>query len=432
MSKYASLLARRKQYLHPVHRTLYSEPMMLTSGDMQYLFDDSGRKYLDMFGGVTTVSVGHSHPKVTEAASRQAAKLTHATTLFLTESIIDFCEAFAQKLPNPDDWVVHVVNSGSEATDFATLQARVYTGNYMLLGLRHGYHGFTEGARGLVSVPKWKHRVPPPPGTTRLPVPSTYRGRLGTTPADLPAYIDDLKETVACETGGAVAAFFAEAIQGYAGASELIPGYLQEAYKVIRENGGLCVSDEVQCGFGRLGTHYWGFEAAGVVPDIIVTAKSVANGWPVGVVATKREVAEKMTDTMYFNTYGGNAVCTEVARTVLQIIDDEGLQGNSLRQGNRLLAGMRELQQRHPFIGHVRGSGLLLGMDMVSDPVTKTPAPEVVAAVVDGMREEGVIIGKGGPYGNVVRMAPPMCITDADTEFFLEALRKTLSRVASA
>ena len=163
-AKYSSLLARRQKYLHPVHKTNYAKPMMVTKGEMQYLYDEENVRYLDLFGGVATVSIGHSHPELTKAVARQTATLTHTSTLFLTESIVDFCETLANKLPNPDDWVVHLVNSGSEANDFAALQARVATKNYVLMSLRHGYHGCTEGSRGLVSVPKWKHSIPPPPG----------------------------------------------------------------------------------------------------------------------------------------------------------------------------------------------------------------------------------------------------------------------------
>ena len=240
-----------------------------------------------------------------------------------------------------------------------------------------------------------------------------------------------MRETIACETGGNIAAFFAEPMQGYSGAVELIPGYLEEAYKVVREHGGLCVSDEVQCGFGRLGTHYWGFEMAGVDPDMVVCAKSVANGFPVGVVATKRKVAEKMTDTLYFNTFGGNAVCMEAAKTVLRVIDEDGLQENALRVGNVMLAGMRRFAEQYPFLGQVRGSGLLIAFEVVKSKECKTPEPSIALQITELMKERHVLVGKGGPYGSVVRMAPPMCMTEDDAHVFLEALGDSLKVIAS-
>ena len=442
----AAALARRAKVFHPIHAMYYTQPLMLVRGDMQHLYDEQGTRYLDCFGGVTTVSVGHSHPEVGRRVSEQCGVLNHTSSLYLTEPVLDFCQRFSELLPggrpadggtpHPDDWVVHVVNSGSEANDFALLQARVATSNYMYMALRGGYHGFTEGSRGLVSLPAWRHPVPPPPGYLKLPLPSTHHGPMGTTPADLPRYVADMEEAILSECGGAVAGFVADYIQGIGGVTELIPGYLQEAYRLTRKYGGICVSDEVQCGFGRLGTHYWGFEAAGVDPDVVVTAKSVANGFPVGVVASRRWLADQMKGKgLYFNTFGGNAVCCAAATATIDVIEAEGYQRNAQEVGGVMKAGMQRLAGKYSCIGDVRGSGLLLGFELVGTDGAggkEALSPAALAVrVMDVLKDDHrILVGKGGPGGNVVRMAPPMCLTRADGEEFVGALEATLAKVA--
>ena len=425
MSK-AVVAEKRAKLMHPVAFTFYNEPLMVTQGHMQYLFDETGHRYLDLFGGVTTVSVGHSHPRINKVIREQSEKFNHTTQLYLTEPIIEFCELFASKLPKGEDWVVHPINSGSEANDFAVLTARVATGNHPIVGVRRGYHGFTENARGLIAVPGWRHNVPAPPGLHHAITPHPYHGVFGD---NVDAYVSQLDEMISYETGGKIAGFIAERIQGVGGAGALLPGYLKKAYDVVKSHGGLYISDEVQCGYGRLGTHYWGFETEGIVPDIITSAKSVANGYPVGVVACKREVAEKMRGVSYFNTFGGGGVCMKVATETLKIMDDEKLQENCAVVGPRLINGMKKLAEKHEIIGDVRGMGCMLGMELVTDRVAKTPAKEATAKYMDLMKEENILVGKGGPGGNVVRLHPPMCITNADVDAFLEATDKSLARL---
>lgn len=418
--------AKRQKYLNPVWFHFYQKPVMVVQGHRQYLWDEKGNRYLDLFGGVTTVSVGHSHPRITAAIEDQAKRFNHTTPLYLTEPAVEFAETFASKLPNPDDWVVLPVNSGSEANDFAMLMSRVYTKAHPIVGLRYGYHGFAENSRGMISVPGWRHDVPAPAGLLRTACPHPYRGVFGD---DVDAYANELQSVIQCETGGRIAAFIAERIQGVGGAVELLPGYLKKAHAIVKAHGGLYISDEVQCGFGRLGSHYWGFQTEGIVPDIITTAKSVANGYPVGVVACKREIAEAMKGVNFFNTFGGGAVCSRVATETLRIIDDEKLQDNCANVGPRMLNGLNKLAEKHSVIGHVRGKGCMMGIELVKDRKTKEPAKEETARFMELLREEGILVGKGGAGGNVIRLHPPMVITEADVDCFLEASDKCLAKL---
>lgn len=423
---YNDARAKRAKYISPVTFHMYADPLYLVQGHRQYVWDHEGNRYLDLFGGVTTVSVGHSHPRINKVINEQASRINHTTGLYMTHPMADFAEKFASKLPKSEEWIIHVVNSGSEANDFAMLMARVYTKNYQIIGLRGGYHGFTENSRGMISMPGWKHHVPPPNGLLRTLCPHPYHGVFGD---DVNKYVQELDATIKYETAGKVAAFLAERIQGVGGAGELLPGYLNKAAEIVRAAGGLYISDEVQCGYGRLGSHYWGFETEGIVPDIITSAKSVANGYPVGVVACKKHVAESMRGTLYFNTFGGGAVCSRIAHETMQIIDDEKLQDNCAAFGKQLRDGLLKLQEKYPIIGHVRGKGGMQGLELVTDRATKAPAGEQAGKLLSLLKEEGMLVGKGGAGGNVLRLHPPMCITSADVDAFLAAMDVCLAKL---
>jgi len=425
----AAVAALRAKYVIPAHLTYYptSGPLMVVQGHRQWIFDETGDRYLDMFGGVTTVSVGHSHPRITEAVNKQARLINHTTVLYLHPAVCEFSETFAKKLPkrpDGDDWVVNVVSSGSEANDYAMLMCRVATGNYHYATVRNGYHGFTEGSRGMITVPGWKHKVPPPPGLVRLACPHPYRGTMGTT--DPAPYLADAADVFRSECPNAVAGVVVERIQGVGGTVPLIDGYNKGLADLVHANGGYYVSDEVQCGFGRLGTHYWGFEHAGVMPDIVTTAKSVANGWSVGVVAARRSIADKMKGVAYFNTFGGSAINSLVANETMKIIDEEGLQANSLKVGKVLKDGLKSLQSRYKEIGDVRGHGLLVGMEMVKKDGDKVPCADTALKIMEGLKAHKILVGKGGPAGNVVRLHPPLCITEADAAVTCEAVEAVL------
>ncbi|MEA3188284.1 MAG: hypothetical protein QOD99_2114 [Chthoniobacter sp.] len=423
------VLALRKQFLNPAIFTYYKKPLMIVEGRAQYLFDETGRRYLDGFGGIVTVSVGHCHPDVVAAANRQSETIQHTTTIYLHPNVAEYARDLAAKMPG-NLKVCYFVNSGSEANDLAVLMARAFTGNFDLIALRNGYHGGNAVGMALTSHNTWKFNVPHSFGVHHAIAPDQYRGRWG---ADDPEagrkYADDVQNVIQFATPNRVAAFVAESIQGVGGTVVFPDGYLQNAYAHVRAAGGVCIADEVQAGFGRTGTHFWGFETQGVIPDIVTMAKGIGNGVPLGAVVTTPEIAQALASRIHFNTFGGNPVVCAQGRAVLQVIEREQLQRNSLEIGNHLMAGFRTLAGKHNIIGDVRGRGLMLGVELVKDRVTKIPAKEECAQVFETARELGLLIGKGGLWGNTLRIKPPMCITRADADFMLEVLDQAFGRL---
>ncbi|QDZ20582.1 alanine-glyoxylate transaminase [Chloropicon primus] len=419
------VLETRKQFLNPALFHYYEKPVMIVEGKQQYLYDETGRRYLDAFGGIVTVSVGHSHPKLVKAVNDQNELIQHTTTIYLNDQVAYFGKELAAKLPPHLD-CIYFVNSGSEANDLAILMARLFTGNYDVVALRNCYHGMSLGTMGLTAHATWKYPVAHGFGIHHALNPDPYRGRFGN---DGEAYAADVKDLLETGTSGRVAAFFAESIQGVGGAVVLADDYLKHTYKHIRDHGGVCIADEVQAGFGRTGTHYWGFETQGVLPDIVTMAKGIGNGLPLAAVATTKEIAATLQRRIHFNTYGGNPVSAAAGRAVLEIIDEEGMQENCKVLGDHLLGRFADLEAKHDIIGHCRGKGLMLGMELVKDRDTKEPAVAETKKVFEDMKDMGVLIGKGGLYGNVFRIKPPMCWTKEDADFMCDALDVALSRL---
>jgi len=389
----ADVLAMRRQYCHPSTFLYYREPLMLVEGFMQYLYDETGRRYLDMFAGIVTVSCGHSHPKFVERIKAQIDAIQHTTTIYLHPNFPMMAKRLAGKMPAGLD-VTYFVNSGSEANDLAALMARAFTGNNDIVGVRNGYHGGSPSTMALTSHSTWKHPQQPNLGIHHAINPDPYRSPFTGTPEEIAhKSAEDIRDLIRYSTPGKIAAFIAEPIQGVGGATQGAPSYLREAYAVAREHGGLCIADEVQTGFGRTGEHYWGFQGSGVVPDIVTMAKGIGNGWPLAAVTTRREIAEALTQRIHFNTFGGNPVSMAAGLAVMDIIDEEGLQENARVVGARLKSGLEELQTRHRLIGDVRGKGLMLGCELVRDRETKEPAVQETLAVWEAMREMGVLVG---------------------------------------
>src|SRR5579871_2498692 len=417
----AHVLALRKKFLNPALFTYYKRPLMIVEGRMQYLYDETGRRYLDALAGIVTVSVGHCHPHVVQAAHDQNALLQHATTIYLHPNIAVYAEALAAKMPG-DLKVCYFVNSGSEANDLALLMARAYTGNYDVISLRNAYHGSSQSTAGLTSHHTWKYNVPGRFGAQHPLMPDTYRGPHGRDDPDAGRkYADDVKNLIQFGTSGQVAAFVAESIQGVGGTIVFPDGYLKPVYAHVRAAGGVCIADEVQAGFGRTGTHFWGFETQGVIPDIVTMAKGIGNGCPLAAVVTTPQIASVLAKRIHFNTFGGNPVVCAQGKAVLEVIEKENLQANALKIGNHILAGLEKLKAKHNIIGDVRGKGLMLGIELVKDRATKEPAKSECAQVLETCKDLGLIVGKGGLNGSVIRFAPPMCVTQADADFMLEA-----------
>jgi alanine-glyoxylate transaminase/(R)-3-amino-2-methylpropionate-pyruvate transaminase len=423
------VLRLRKEFLNPGIFLYYKKPIMLVEGKMQYVWDESGRRYLDALGGIVTISVGHCHPYVVDLANKQNETLQHSTTIYLHPNIAEYARALAAKMPG-DLKICYFTNSGSEANDLALLMARAYTGNYDVIALRNAYHGGGSLTMGLTAHRTWKFNVPHSFGIHHAMTPDPYRGIWGRDDVDAGRkYADDVKDLINFGTTGQVAAFVAESIQGVGGVVVFPDNYLKHAYEHVRAAGGLCISDEVQSGFGRTGTHYWGFETQGVIPDIVTMAKGIGNGCPLGAVVTTPKVAQTLAARLHFNTFGGNPVVCAQGKAVLEIIEREKLQENSLKIGNRILDGLNKLKEKHNIIGDVRGKGLMLGIELVKDRQSKEPAREECAQILETAKEMGLLLGKGGLWGQTIRFSPPMCANEADADFLLEVLDRALSEL---
>ena len=419
------VLAAGRRHLNPALKHLYKEPLFITEGKMQYLYDDTGKRYLDCFAGIVTVSVGHCHPTVNAAVLEQHAKLQHTTCIYTTEHQGLYAKELAAKLPG-DLSVVYFVNSGSEANDLAHMMARLYTGNHDMVALRNCYHGASAAMMNTTAHATWKYPVAGTGGVLHAMNPNPYRGVFGN---DGPKYAAEVQDMIQTGTCGRVAGFIAEPIQGVGGSVPLADGYLPEVYRIVREAGGLCISDEVQTGFGRTGSNFWGFQNHGVMPDIVTMAKGIGNGFPLAAVVTTPEIANVMNQRLHFNTYGGNPVCSAAGRAVLRVIEEEGIQENAAAVGEHFLARLRKLQEKYDLIGDVRGQGLMLGVEMVKDRATKEPATAETLQAMETMRECGLLIGKGGLHGNVYRLKPPMCLTKEDADFCVDVMDYAFQRL---
>ena len=406
----------------------FAEPMVFQKGSMQYLWDAEGRKYVDLLGMNVCISVGHSHPTVVAAATAQAQELTHCTTMFYHPTPAHLAQELAATMPEGHDWVVHFTNSGSEAVDLAMTMARTYTGNLDLLALRSAYHGPTAAAQSVTGISGWRH--PGMPGNVAfVPEPNQYRGIFGENAGAAP-YLDEIDRTLTFATSGRVAGIIVESVQGYGGIIEMPKGYMSGAAERIHAAGGLYIADEVQSGFGRTGDHIWGFEADGVVPDIVVMAKGIGNGFPLGAVVTRKEIAAPMAEKFMFHTYGANPTSCAAGRAVLQVIREDKVMDNARQVGAALLERLKDLQSRHSAIGDVRGRGLMLAIEMVKDRATKEPDKETTAAVFEATRKSGLILSKSGAFQSCLRMVPPMCLSLDDVDQVAEGLDRAFSEIA--
>lgn len=418
------VLAMRREYLTPALVTYYREPLMIVEGKMQYLFDEKGRRYLDAFAGIVSVSVGHCHPKVIEAVREQNERLQHVTTIYLHPNIAQFARKLASTFPKSSGLgVVYFVNSGSEANEIAILMARAFTGNFDVIALRNAYHGGSQLAMGLTAHGTWKFNVPHAFGVHHAVLPDRFRGPWGyDDPKAGEKYAADVLDLIRTSTPQKVAAFICEPMQGVGGVVEMPPGYLQHVYKYVRDAGGLCISDEVQTGFGRSGDHFWGFENHNVTPDIITMAKGIGNGCPLAACVTRADIAQTLTQRIHFNTFGGNPVSCAQGLATLNVILEDNIQQHAREMGKRLIDGLNDLKKKHALIGDVRGRGLMIGVELVADRTSKEPATKQTADVMERAKTLGLLLGKGGLFGNILRIKPPMCITAADCDFLLEVL----------
>jgi 4-aminobutyrate aminotransferase-like enzyme/Ser/Thr protein kinase RdoA (MazF antagonist) len=425
-------LAARQTLLGKNLSLSYRRPLKIVRGWMQYLYDETGRAFLDVYNNVPLV--GHSHPRVVRAAQAQLA-LLNTNTRYLHGNVIRYAERLTRLLPEPLR-VCYFLNSGSEANELALRLARTHTGREDVIVLEHAYHGHTNT---LIDISPYKFDGPGGRGRKAwvhvAPIADDYRGPYRRGEADAGAkyarHVGEILERVQ-EAGRSVAAYIAETLPSVAGQIVFPPGYLAEAYRLVRAAGGACIADEVQVGFGRLGTHFWGFETQGVVPDIVVLGKPIGNAFPLAAVVTTQEVAGSFANGMeFFSTFGGNPVACAAGLAVLDVLEEERLQERALRVGRYWMAGLKALQGRHALIGDVRGSGLFLGIDLVHDRETREPATRAADYVVNRLRECGILGGTDGPHHNVIKLRPPLIFAESDADLFVKTLDSILEEDAA-
>jgi alanine-glyoxylate transaminase/(R)-3-amino-2-methylpropionate-pyruvate transaminase len=429
----SEVLALRKTYLTPGLITYYRDPLMVVEGKMQYVWDETGKRYLDAFAGIVTVSVGHCHPYIVEKVKEQVGKLQHTTTIYLHPTIAKFGKLMAEHFPDESGLSVsYFTNSGSEANELAMLMAREFTGRSEIIALRNAYHGGTSATMGLTAHSTWKFKTNPSFNVKHALAPYCYRCPYGLEyPSCGLKCAHDVENVIKYETSGEPAAFICEPIQGVGGAVTPPPGYLQIVYEIMRKYGGLCIADEVQTGFGRTGAHFWGFQNWDVTPDMVTMAKGIGNGAPLGACVTRADIAKTTTNRVHFNTYGGNPISMTQGLATLEVIDREGIQENAAKVGGHLKNRLLELQKKQPLIGEVRGLGLMLGVELVRDRQTKEPANTETADVLERAKERGLLLGKGGLFGNVIRLKPPMCLTKDDADYIVDCFDEILTSLKS-
>jgi 4-aminobutyrate aminotransferase-like enzyme/Ser/Thr protein kinase RdoA (MazF antagonist) len=423
-------LAARRAHLGGNLSISYDEPLKIVRGWKQFLYDDTGRKFLDVYNNVPLV--GHSHPRVVEAVQKQIATL-NTNTRYLHDNIVLYAEKLTEKLPAPLK-VCYFLNSASEANELALRLARAHTGREDIIVLDAAYHGNTTT---LIDISPYKFNGPggkgKKPWVHIAPIPDDYRGAYKRDDREAgPKYarhVDEILERVK------PAAYIAESLPSVGGQIVLPPRYLSEVYKSVRAAGGVCIADEVQVGFGRLGSHFWGFEKSSqepvassqdkTTPDIVVLGKPIGNGFPLAAVITTAEIAASFDNGMeFFSTFGGNPVACAAGLAVLEVLEEEGLQENALRVGNYLLSALRGMD--HEIIGDVRGSGLFLGIELVRDRTTLEPASAEASRIVNRLRERGILAGTDGPHHNVIKLRPPLCFTREDADWFVAVLEEVI------
>ena len=411
----------------------YADKLKIVRGEGAYLIDHTGRKHLDAVNNIT--HVGHCHPHVVAALSRQAAVL-NTNTRYLNQLILDFSERLTAKLPGKLK-VAYFVNSGTEANELALRIARTVIGKKSTVVLDWTYHG---NSGGMVDISPYKFKrkggYPQPDFVEIAGFPDPYRGpHRGMSEVKGRAYAEDIDACLAnisAKTGSEAAAFIAESISGVGGQVFYPDGYLRAVYQKIRAKGGLCIADEVQCGFGRVGSAFWGFELQGVTPDIVVMGKPIGNGHPLAAVVTTPQIAARFANGMeYFNSFGGNPVSMAVGMAVLDVIEAEDLQARAQTTGTYLLDRFRDMAKRHPLIGDVRGAGLFLGIELVSDRDTLAPATAEAGWIVNHMRQNAVLASTDGPVENVLKFKPPMVFAQREADLLCAALESAFVDLAA-
>lgn len=419
------ILRKKQEYIIPCVYHFYTEPMQLVKGEMQYLYDSTGKQYLDCFAGVSVVNCGHCHPEITKAICDQVTTLQHTCTIYLTENIVNLAERLAQLTPGRLQ-KTFFCSSGTEANEGAALLASIYTGRHEFISLRQGLHGRTKLTMSLTGLSMWRTDTTPVGGISFAPNAYCYRCPYGKRhpECDL-ACANEIETIIKTATSGQVAALIAEPIQGNGGIITPPAGYFKRVKEILDKYGILLIIDEVQTGFGRTGKMF-AIEHYGVEPDIMTMAKALGNGTPVGAFTSRPEIADKYTRPGA-STLGGNPVTSAAALATLAVIIKNNLPARAAELGEYLKHGLTELQQQYPVIGDIRGHGLMLGAELVNPD--KSPAAAKLDAILEKMKDRGFLIGKNGPERNVMAFQPPLVITRANLDSLLNNLADVLKTI---
>jgi len=422
------LLELRKKYLSPSLSLSYDKPLHIVRAKGQFLYDSKGDRYLDAVNNIQ--HVGHCHPKVVSAASEQYGIL-NTNTRYLDETVINYAKDLTNYLPNGLT-TCFFTNSGSESNDLALRLARTATDSKETIVLDGAYHGHVSS---LIDISPYKHNSKggsgPPSYVHTVPMPDSYRGKYRREEA-LTGYIDELKNILYSikKNGKNISAFVVESIMGCGGQLILPDGFLERAFELVRDEGGVCIADEVQIGFGRVGSKFWGFETANVQPDIVTMGKSMGNGHPLSVVVTKKQIADKFNNGMeYFNSFGGNPVSCAVGKAVLNVIEDEKLQQNAHKVGEYLLEKLKQIQGEFPLIGQVRGMGLFIGIELIKEKSKLIPAHAEAEKVVNEMMRKRILLSTDGPDHNVIKIKPPMVFSTENADELVLNLSEVLGNM---
>jgi 4-aminobutyrate aminotransferase len=421
--------------LHERHRAVmpswlalyYEQPISLVRGDGRRVWDAEGNEYLDFFGGILTTISGHNVPEIVDAIKEQASKMLHSSTLYLIEPAIELAEQIARLAPI-ENAKVFFVSSGSEANDTALMLATTHRRSNQILALRNSYHGRSFSAVAITGIRGWSASSLSPVNVSYVNGAYRYRNKLAHLSDDdyIKAWADDLREVIETTTTGDVACLIAEPIQGVGGFAVPPDGLFRAMKEVLDEYGILFVSDEVQTGWGRTGEHFWGIEAHGVEPDIMTFAKGIGNGLAMGGVIARPDIMDSI-NANSISTFGGNHLSCAGALANLRYVLDNDLQGNCLKVGEHLMSRLRELRSSHPYVGDVRGKGLMIGIELI-EPDTRRPDPRAAGRVLEACRTGGLLVGKGGHYANVIRFAPPLSVTLDEADEALDIFCGAIAR----
>jgi len=426
----SEIIRKKQQYIYPAVSNYYEHPLPIERGEMQHVWDVEGKKYLDFFGGIVTVGVGHANPRIAAPVKAQMDKLGHTSTLYPHETMVALAEKIAQITPGRIEKSFFTA-SGTEANETAIQSARMHTGNMEIISLRHSYSGRSSLTRSLGGISSWR-KANYEVGIVHTMSPYCYRCPMGLKyPSCEVACAKDIEGVIQASTSGAIAGMLAEPIQGVGGYIVPPKEFFKIAFKIVKEYGGDFISDEVQTGWGRTGKKWFGIEHWEVEPDIITGAKSLGNGYPIGLTAATPEIANAFQGPT-ISTFGGNPIASVTAKAVIDLIEEDDLITNCDIVGGYLQEKLKELQEEFACIGEVRGMGLMQAMELVTDPVTKEPATALAVEVMEAARERGLLIGKGGIYNNVLRMAPPMNISKADVDEAAKILHESFAAVMAA